>query len=79
MPLISSLHKKCHPTDIQTVDVHAKEAGLHGQHFPKNNTIIAALKQWITSTGAEFYEHLMQSLIHNWWKCIADSGDCVEK
>jgi len=42
------------PTGIQTVDVSAEEAGLHGQHFPSNDTIIAALKQWATSTGAEF-------------------------
>jgi len=29
--------------------------GLHGQHFPGNNTIIAAVKQWVSSTGAGFY------------------------
>jgi len=36
--------------------------GLQGQHFPSNETSIAAVKQWVTSTGADFYEHVMQLL-----------------
>ena len=28
--------------------------GLHGQHFPSYNTIRAAVKQCVTSTGADF-------------------------
>ena len=40
----------------QTVDGSTVKAGLHGQHSLSNDTIIAAVKQWVTSTGADFYE-----------------------
>jgi len=39
------------------------KVGLSGQHFPINGTIIAALKQWVTSTDTNFYEDGMQALI----------------
>jgi len=35
--------------------------------------------QWATSTGADFYTHGMQALVHCWWKCIANGGDYTEK
>ena len=41
--------------------------------------IIAAVKQWVTSTGPDFYECGMQALVHNWRKCIANGGGYVEK
>jgi len=44
--------------------------GLRGQHFPSNDAVIQAVKQW-----ADFYE----ALVHHWQKCIANSGDYVEK
>jgi hypothetical protein len=53
--------------------------GLRGQHFPSNNAVIQAVKQWATSTGADFYECGMQALVHRWRKCIANRGDYVEK
>jgi len=34
---------------------------------------------WVTSTGTDFYKHGMQTLVHCWWKCIANGGDYVEK
>jgi len=40
--------------------------GLNDQHFPSNNAIIAAIKQWVISAGADFYEHSMQALVHHW-------------
>jgi len=51
--------------------------GLYGQYYPSNNTIIAAVKQWVTSAGGEFYKYSMQALIHLWKKikCIANGGD----
>jgi hypothetical protein len=52
---------------------------LRRQHFPSNNTIVQAGKQWATSTGADFYECDMQALVHRWRKCIANGGDYVEK
>jgi histone-lysine N-methyltransferase SETMAR len=52
--------------------------GLH-RHFPSNDAVIRAVKQWATSTGADFYECGMQALVHHWRKCTANSGDYVEK
>jgi len=42
------------------------KAGQCGQRFPSNNAIVAAGKQWVTSAGADFYEHVMQALVHCW-------------
>ena len=53
--------------------------GLRGQHFPSNDAVIRAVKQWATSAGADFYECGMQALVHCWRKCIANGGDYVEK
>jgi len=53
--------------------------GLRRQHFPSNNAIMAAVKQWVTSIGADFYECDMQALVHGWQKYIANCGDYVEK
>jgi len=38
------------------------EDGLHGKHFPSNHTGIAAVKQWVNFTSADFYECGMQAL-----------------
>ena len=35
--------------------------GLRGQHFPNNNTIIAAVKQRLTFAVADFYKHNVQA------------------
>ena len=48
------------------MDVSTVKAGQCGQHFPSNNAIVAAVKQWVTSAGADFYEHVMQALVHCW-------------
>jgi len=55
------------------------KVGHCGQHFPSSNAIIAAVKQWVTSTGEDFYECCMQVLVHHWWKCVVNGGACVEK
>ena len=39
----------------------------------------STVKQWVTSTGSDFDKHGRQALLHHWWKCIANGGDCVEK
>lgn len=59
------------PTDIhwlllnaygdQTVDVSTVNVGLCGQHFPISNAILAAVKQWVISNGADLYEHGTQT------------------
>ena len=51
---------------------------LYLQHFPSNNTIIAAVKQWVTFAGANIYKCGMQTLVHHWRKNIANGGDYVE-
>jgi len=53
--------------------------GLNGKHFPGNNTIAAAVKQWITSAGTDFHNCRMQALVHCCQKHITNGGDCVEK
>jgi len=63
----------------QTVSVSTPKTGLYRQHFPSNDTIVAAVKQWVTSTGADLYTHSMRALVHCWQKCIANGGEYVEK
>ena len=52
---------------------------MHGQHSPSNNAVIAAVKQWVTSAHADFYECDIQALVHCCPKYIANGSDCVEK
>jgi hypothetical protein len=49
----------------------AQRHGLCGQHFPDNDAVIAAVRKWLASAGAGFYER--------WQKCITNGGDYVEK
>jgi len=49
------------------------------RHFPSNITIMTAVKQWVTSVGANFYKHGMQTLVHHWRKCIANGDNYAEK
>ena len=51
--------------------------GLHRQHFPDNDTIIAVGKQ-VTSVGGNFYEHDIQAIFHRWQKCKANCCDYVD-
>jgi len=52
------------PSDLHLFGLMRDE--LQGRHFPSNNAVIAAMKQWVISTGAEFYKHSMQALVHCW-------------
>jgi len=56
-----------------------KKDGLRGQPFPSSNAAITAMKQWITSTGTDFYKRGMQALVHHWQKHTANGGDYTEK
>jgi len=40
--------------------------GLRGQHFPSNDAVLRAVKQWATPAGADFYERGRQVLAHCW-------------
>jgi len=48
------------PSDLHLLGM--TKDGLNGQHFPSNNTITAAVKQWVTSMGADFQKHSLQLL-----------------
>ena len=65
--------------DLAPSDFHLFGPMKDGQHFPGNDAVIRAVKQWATSACADFYECAMQALVHRWRKCIANSGDYVEK
>jgi len=49
------------------------------QCFPSNYAVIAAVKQWFTSTGADFRKRSMQTLVHCQQECIGNGGDYVER
>ena len=52
--------------DLVSSDFHLfglMKDGLHWQHFLSSDAVVAAVKQWITSTGADFYERGIQALI----------------
>ena len=53
--------------------------GLHGQHFTSNDAVIAAVKQWVTSTGTDFYKCSIKSHVHRCQKCTGNGGDYIEK
>jgi len=36
-------------------------------------------KQWVASTGTDFYKCSMHALVHCRWKCIVNGNDNVEK
>ena len=52
--------------------------GVHRQYFPSNYAIIAAVKEWVMTAGADFYKRRMQALDHCWQKCITNDGDYDE-
>ena len=53
--------------------------GLSRQRFHSKSTIVIGVKQWVTSTSADFYKCSIQPLIDCWQKYIANGGDYVEK
>jgi hypothetical protein len=44
-----------------------------------SDAVIATVRKWLASAGADFYEHSIQDLVHHWQKCITNGGDYVEK
>jgi len=69
-------------TDLAPSDFHLfgpMKDGLRVQHFPSNDAVVRAVKQWATSACEDFYERPMQALVHRWRKCIANGGNYVEK
>jgi hypothetical protein len=48
--------------------------GLRGQHLQGNDAVIAPVRKWLASAGAD-----IQALVHRWQKCITNGGDYVKK
>jgi len=59
--------------------VQASERWASWATFPSSDAVAAALEQWVTCTGADFYKHSVQALVHHWQKCTANADDYVEK
>lgn len=58
----------CSP-DLAPSDYHMfgpMKDGLYGQHLPDNDTIITAVRKWVASADADFYEHNTQAVVHHW-------------
>lgn len=53
--------------------------GLRGQRIPDDDAVIAAVRKWVTSAGADFYERSMQALVNRLRKCMSSGGDYVER
>ena len=80
-----SVHEVCHwiPPWIPPLCHWIPPCGKNGTH---QRSLTLAERLWrpnsgwkyrqVTSAGAGFYEHGMQALIHRWWKCTANGGDC---
>jgi len=49
------------------------------EHSEVGGSALQQRSQWGTSTGADYYSHSIQALVHHWWKRIANGDDCVEK
>ena len=48
---------------------------LHGEHSPSKGALTVAVKQWVPSIGADFYEHGMQALVHYRRRRTVNVGD----
>ena len=72
--LNSSVQKKVAPTDIHRLP------NVYGDQTVEVGTVRRwGQRQWVISSGADFYERGMQALVHQWQKCSANGGDCVAK
>ena len=75
------LPQPLHSLNLKSSDFHlfrTMNDGLRGQHFPRNNAIVAVVKQWITFPHAYFYERGMQALFHHRQRCIANGHFFIE-
>jgi histone-lysine N-methyltransferase SETMAR len=53
--------------------------GLRGKQFPDTDTVIEAVKKWLSQNDSNFYGAGIQRLVECWRKCIERGGDFVEK
>ena len=52
---------------------------LAGQRFENDDDLKDAVKKWLTSQAAAFYEEGVQKLVPRYDKCLNNGGDYVEK
>lgn len=52
---------------------------LRGIHFGDDESVKAAVEQWLGDQLGDFYNRGIYSLIPRWQKCVAFGGDYVEK
>ena len=53
--------------------------GLRGTHFPDDESLVTAAKQWFKDAGGEFYRAGIQALVPRWRKAVQRNGDYAEK
>jgi hypothetical protein len=53
--------------------------GLHGQYFPDNDAVMAAVRKWVASASADFNESSMQAFVHRCRKCITSCSDYLNE
>lgn len=49
------------------------------QHFDDDGELQNAVKDWLLTKTAEFYENGICKLVKSCDKCLTLNGDCVEK
>lgn len=52
---------------------------LRGIHFPDDESLVTAAKQWLKAAGEEFYRAGIQALVSRWRKAVELNGDYIEK
>jgi histone-lysine N-methyltransferase SETMAR len=52
---------------------------LAGRHFLNDDDIEEAVKKWLSSQAATFYEERIQKLVPRYNKCVNNGGNCAEK
>lgn len=68
--------------DLAPSDYHlfgALKSHTRGLKMDSEDEVKSTVSEWLRSQSAEFYAMGMQKLVHRWEKCVALSGDYVEK
>jgi len=77
--------QKCVPVEkTAPTDIHLCSLNI----YARQPVTVSKVRWWVvhfsigdsrSSAGAGFYEHCIQTLIHCWQKCSANSSDYIEK
>ena len=65
------------PSDFHLFGPLKEELG--GQRFEDDEEVEAFVLNWLTTRPRSFYEEGIKKLLIRWEKCVAQSGDYVEK